>query len=266
MADFRVEVDRFRVWALGSPQDFGEWEDEYEDWPDIYEAFERFVDDKPPAQWTSGEWCDVLYAIARDNESTQIVDHLVERHPDMIRTIAARARQEGESLARSELAYALGQVAVERDACERLLLDFCGDDDVLVRTEALEALAELGSPQTERIGLKAWDREGESQFATRKSVLDALHKVGAPSFDRLLAAAEADESAALSDYAAHMRRWIADGAEEDMPWWQPSQAALLELGLPPPPGQWRERRVAARLSDGLRRLFSRRESGRTGKR
>ena len=84
MADFRVEVDRFRVWALGSPRDFGEWEDEYEDWPDIYEAFERFVDDKPPAQWTSGEWCDVLYAIARDNESTVIVDDLVERHPDMI--------------------------------------------------------------------------------------------------------------------------------------------------------------------------------------
>ena len=63
---------------------FGEWEDEYEDWPDIYEAFERFVDDKPPAQWTSGEWCDVLYAIARDDESTVIVDDLVERHPDMI--------------------------------------------------------------------------------------------------------------------------------------------------------------------------------------
>ena len=126
-------------------------------------------------------------------------------------------------------------MAFERDACERLLFDFCVDDDVNVRTEALEALAELGSRQTERVALAAWDRKDESQFTTRRSVLDALHKVGAPSFDRLLAAAEADESAVLSDYAAHMRRWIAGGAEEDMQWWQPSHAALLELGLPPPP-------------------------------
>jgi hypothetical protein len=72
---FAGEVDRFRVWALGTPKDHGEWEEDYEDWPAIYEAFERFADERPVAQWRSGEWCDVLYAIARDNECEVIVDY-----------------------------------------------------------------------------------------------------------------------------------------------------------------------------------------------
>ena len=75
----------------------------------------------------------------------------------------------------------------------------------------------------------------------------------------------------VSDHAAHMRRWIADGAEgEWVPWFQPSEAALRELdeefreqGHPPmPPDLYRE--PPSRLATVLRRLSRRRMKRRAG--
>src|SRR3954449_13403532 len=191
----RLEVDGFRIWALGDRADYGEWETEYGEWPAIWDAFRRFVELKPPAQWDAGEWRDVLYAIARDNEDEVIVDDLVERHPDVLIAIAARARQDGEADARLQLAEALGRVDVDRDTREALLLDYYDDHSEYVRRYALNALSEMGSRHTERIALEEWDRPGDhrregrvddGQVTSRVAVLHALHRVRAPSFERVL--------------------------------------------------------------------------------
>jgi hypothetical protein len=269
----RLEVDGFRIWALGDRADYGEWETEYGEWPAIWDAFRRFVELKPPSQWDAREWRDVLYAIARDNEDEWIVDDLVERHPDVLIAIAARARRDGEVDARWQLAVALGRVDVDRDACEALLLDYCDDDEEYVRRRALGALSVMGSRHAERIALEEWDRVGEEHVTRRQVVLDALvSEHGRLSV--LLTAAEADQSAVLSEYAAHLRRLVADGGEGEM--FRPSDAVLRELdeqlrdrlrerGIPAPPRDL-YREPPSRLAIVLRRLSVRRKKRRAGTR
>src|SRR3954452_13552780 len=84
------EVERLRAWALGGGLDEAMWDD-YEDWSAIYDAFRRLVALRPPVQWDVGEWRDVLYAIPGDFEDEVLVDELVDRHPDVLLAIAARA-------------------------------------------------------------------------------------------------------------------------------------------------------------------------------
>src|SRR4051794_39536170 len=269
------EVARLRAWALGGGLDEAMWDD-YEEWSAIFAAFRRFVQLKPPAQWDAEESRDVLYAIAGDFEDGVLVDQLVERHPDVLIEIAARARHDGEIDARLQLAEALGRVDVDREACEALLLDYYDDDEEVVRRYALNALGAMRSRHTERIALEEWDRVHADQTAAERgvrasriaAVLHALHRVQAPSFERLLTAAEADQSARVSDHAAHMRQWVADGGEGDMPWFCPSDAALREedeewreKGLPPLPRRL-HREPPSRLETLLRRLSIRRQKRR----
>src|SRR3954454_5851253 len=90
----------------------------------------------------------------------------------------------------------------------------------------------------------------------------------------LLTAAEADQSAVLSEYAAHLRRWVADGGEGEM--FRPSDAVLRELdeqlrdrlrerGIPAPPRDL-YREPPSRLATVLRRLSVRRKKRRAGTR
>jgi hypothetical protein len=257
------------------------------------------VDLKPPAQWDAGEWRDVLYAIAGDLEDEVLVDELVDRHPDVLLATAARGVHDGDVDARLSLAAALGRansdagprepllpddtdevaeppgrVDIDRDACEALLLDYHDDEEEVVRRYALNALGEMRSRHTERIALEEWDRvlaEETSELrgvrqSRINSVLHALHRVRAPSFERVLTAAEADKSVNVSEYAAHMRIWVADGGEGHMPWFRPSDAALRETdeqhrleGLPPLPRDvYRE--PPSRLASLLSRLSGRRKN------
>jgi hypothetical protein len=193
---FRLEVDRFRSWALEDGQETAEWASEYREWQAIWDAFRRFVDLKAPASWDAEQWRDVLYAIARDFEDGVLVDDLVERHPDVLIEIAARALKDGEIDARLQLAEGLGRVDFDHDACEALLLAYRDDDEEVVRRYALTALGSMGSRQTERIALEEWDRLHDEQATTPRSlrasriaaVLYALHRVRARSFERVLPA------------------------------------------------------------------------------
>ncbi|MEI9958471.1 MAG: hypothetical protein WDM90_19690 [Ferruginibacter sp.] len=78
-----IEIDKFDAWAKSHynvPRDDigGEWECDYTDWDKIYTAFKNFLAKATPNNWTDKEKEQLLYIIARDNESEYLSDQLNE--------------------------------------------------------------------------------------------------------------------------------------------------------------------------------------------
>ena len=215
MPDLLTEVERFRAWSdteYDVPPDRrgGEWECDYEFWPDLHAAVLEFAAARPFGSWSAEERQAVLYAIARDNEIEYLGREIRGRHPAAFMALAAAAVGGDEPNARWQLADQLGRLSRAGGEEERVLLAFAADECEYVRRRALGALARLGSPATEELALAAWDRPDEQQEYARMMALWVLHRIGSPHLSGLLDEAERDPRQYLPGYAARVRRGEVD--------------------------------------------------------
>lgn len=166
----------FRDWADAFPAAArsAEWECDYEDWDAVWAACETFLEAGDPGAWNPDDCADLLYLLARDNE-TETIRQMLAEQPARLLALAApglcppkpeahlqvpepEARlQMPEPEARWQLADALGDAAGPREDIESLLVAYCGDADEYVARRALLALARRAAPQTETMARLAWD-------------------------------------------------------------------------------------------------------------
>jgi hypothetical protein len=172
-------AEEFASWAQTHPQDFGEWETDYEEWPATYACARDLVGERPLTRWSDAEMASFLYLLARDNE-VEVLAELLSEHPATLACVAEHVCATPESAepdARWQIAAHLP--AVGPDATPRLLTLFA-DDDEYVRRRALLSLGALGAPAAEECAVAAWESGVEYQ---RIAALHVLHEVGSPRFE-----------------------------------------------------------------------------------
>ena len=131
--DLRTEIERFREWASTQPQDYGEWECDYDEWSDLYAAVEEVLSAPDLSETDIGY---LLYALARDNECEIIRDMLEEYVVNSLR-LAQAAVSYPDPDARWQVAVFLG-TQIEAESCA-LLRCYTQDSHEYVRRRALLA-------------------------------------------------------------------------------------------------------------------------------
>ncbi|MFE9231946.1 HEAT repeat domain-containing protein [Cellulosimicrobium funkei] len=181
-------AEAFAAWARTHPQDFGEWETDYPEWPVAYDCARAFLNDRPFPEWNDAEKSSFLSLLARDNEVEELAD-LLSEHPATLAGVAEHvcaAPECAEPDARWQIAAYLP--AIGPDATS-LLLTLFADDDEYVRRRALLSLGTLRAPAAERCAVAAWESGLEHQ---RIVALHVLHEVGSPRFATYAALAADD--------------------------------------------------------------------------
>lgn len=131
-----AEVTKFRDWAAGEAQDYGEWETAYDEWHNLYSAVEAILY-KPTLDESEVQL--LLYALARDNEC-EFIRGMLEDYPEHGLRLAAAAVTYPEYEARWQAADFLGRI--ETLEAKELLRRFVEDSDEYVRRRALLAAQE----------------------------------------------------------------------------------------------------------------------------
>jgi HEAT repeats len=214
---FLEAVARLRAWAqtVDPPQRVGEWECDYQAWPEIYDAWEAVLAASPGARWKDGSSAalvalisEALYALARDNECQRLAGIAAQRGAETLCALTEAALDGGEPEARWQLAHELGSAPAPE--AEPLLLRLADDADEYVRRRAVQSLARLGAPRTEELALREWSSAPDDVPWTRMNALWALHRISSPLLPSLLRAALSAEDPHLRQYAEKLR----DGALE----------------------------------------------------
>ena len=123
----------------------------------------------------------MLYAVARDNEGENLIQRVSEDKNLLIK-LARKAVNSDEKDAKWQIAQYLGDVA-ELEAAEPILLLLVEDADEYVRRRSLQALSVIGSKETERHAILAWETD---QLYPRIGAIHALSKINSDKLDLFL--------------------------------------------------------------------------------
>jgi HEAT repeat protein len=196
------EVARLRSWAEAYDRPRrGEWECDYTNWGDLYNAVTAYVTDSKVEEWDEVVAALLLYAIARDNELEHIAGQL-RKTPEKLYALAQAAVRSGEKDAKWQMAEQLAHCPGQ-EGTEALLLVLATDPEEYVRRRALMALGRIKSSHVETLVEQAWDSGDEYQ---RMAVLDALHSVQSKKLAVYLDMARADGRQYLIAFANRIRR------------------------------------------------------------
>jgi hypothetical protein len=154
------QVALFKQWASAKPagsfsSEYGEWECDYPDWHSLWAAAASVIQSVPSHLWTDDCSDDLLYAIARDNETEYIAEQLSGKGEGLLK-LARLSVGSSEPEAKWQLAVLLGQLSSDKTSAEALLLILVNDEDEYVSRRALLALGALKSLHAESLAEKAW--------------------------------------------------------------------------------------------------------------
>ncbi|WP_143752138.1 HEAT repeat domain-containing protein [Marinobacter profundi] len=155
MTNFDREIERFKEWAVGRESTYGEWECDYENWHDLWEASEetmRRYENESPSDEASSK---LLYVIARDNELERLRNTLVE-YPGLLRHLASIAHSCPEPDAKWQIAVSIADAQLPEAA--DLIRPFLTDSSEYVRRRSLLAIAPFSPSEAEEIA-KDWMTE-----------------------------------------------------------------------------------------------------------
>lgn len=160
----RSEVAKFRAWAQQFPAEdrYGEWECGYLAWTELHAASIECLDTVPATDLCGGAVDDLVYAIARDNETSYLASQLGQR-PLLLSTLLPHILACEEPDTRWQTAAQLGKQVLPFATAESALLQLIEDNDEYVRRIALQALGRIGSLHTERLCTQAWESGHEYQ-------------------------------------------------------------------------------------------------------
>jgi hypothetical protein len=172
-----IEINKFDKWAqtqsdIAQDDRGGEWECGYDNWDDIYQAFENYLKTSNPTQWTSKEKELLLYIIARDNEMEHLSSVLDEQ---ALVTLTREAIINGHRDDKWQLAVQLNRLT-DKHLATILLDSLVNDEDEYVNRRALMGLAELQSDKVEGYAEVIWSRNkyGDMDEYQKMAVLHAL--------------------------------------------------------------------------------------------
>ncbi len=197
------EIALFRIWA-GPRLNNGEyscWETDYGCWPQVKSAFEEFLQKQPFHEWDSRTMSDILYIIARDNDSPSLARAVAEE-PERLLFLAQAAVKSSEGDAKWQFAVEMSRLDRQQYPVEPLLLALFQDEDEYVRRQALMALGRMRSPLAEGLVSAAWETGYEYQ---RMAALQILNDLNSPQLTSYLEEAEQDSSQHLSAFAARLK-------------------------------------------------------------
>jgi HEAT repeat protein len=137
------KIEAFKAWAKTLKEHSVDWELEYPDWDSLYQAVYKVLANIPLARWNSEVFDELLYALARDNETENIADKLPE-HPKKLVALANKAITYPDYQARWQIAHALYKISDKSEEAKNLLTGFASDENEYVRKRALLALDYLG--------------------------------------------------------------------------------------------------------------------------
>lgn len=199
-ARFLLEVARFKAWAGLLPAGRGgEWECDYEHWPELHAAFVDFLNRPASEGWSTEETRAILYAVARDNEA-EFLAKTMARYPRHLLAAARASIDCPEPDAKWQLAGVLA--TADPISAHPVLQALADDTDEYVRRRALLDLGRIRSPLVDALAVRAWATGDEYQ---RIAALHALHDAGSALLADFLEQAEADGRRYLVENAQRLR-------------------------------------------------------------
>ncbi len=197
------EIALFRAWAAPQLSDgeYSSWEADYGRWPQVKSAFGAFLQQRPFQDWDAGTISDLLYIIARDNESPSLA-HAIAEEPERLLFLAWAAIEAPERDAKWQFAVELGNLDRRKYPAEPMLLALFQDEDEYVRRQALMALGRMRSPLAEGLVSAAWETGDGYQ---RIAALQVLRDLNSPQLTIYLDEAEQDSSQYLRAFAARLK-------------------------------------------------------------
>ncbi len=206
----QIEVGKFKAWAETYPlaDRYGEWECDYSNWGDLYEAVNNFLTSDLHG-WSAEDLNMLIYAIARDNECENIIRKLSTDQVFFLAEAATATSVEPD--AKWQLVVALGDYPGDLRT-ERLLLVFADDPDEYVRRRALVELGNIGSEQLEILVSRAWKTGEQYQ---RMACLHALYTAKSPHLAPFIELAEEDGREYLSAMAQRIKTRTGDYSNGD---------------------------------------------------
>lgn len=195
--------EKFSRWAASQLESerSGEWEMDYEHWPEATRAVSDLLDAIQPEELSGAIATQLLYLLARDNESEFLKDELVAR-PAHLLSIAGAALGSDEPDARWQVAVALGGVGAPDADVVPILEKFLEDQDEYVSRRALMAFARRKSTNVDPWAIRAWETGDQYQ---RMATLDALARSGSKLLVTYLDSAEVDGREYLVRFARELR-------------------------------------------------------------
>lgn len=184
------EVEKFRAWASDYPveQRSGEWECDYEEWPNLNRSFTAYLDSHSPQEADDHAVFDLIYAVARDNEMEDLVSELAKKS-EWFAFLLPSVLEYDEPDARWQFAVTLGHRVLPFTDAEGALMRLVADGHEYVSRMALQALGRIGSAHTERLCERAWATNHEYQ---RIMALWVLKEIDSPKLSAYLALAKMD--------------------------------------------------------------------------
>jgi HEAT repeat protein len=185
-----TEVARFKAWAAGYPVERrnGEWECDYGNWEQLSQAFLAHLDSCSPQNACASDISDILYAVARDNETEELGAELAERRHWFL-FLLPHALLSDDDHVKWQFAAQLGNGRLLFADAEFALLKLVQDDREYVSRRALKALGQIGSSHAEGLCVRAWATGHEYQ---RVMALWVLNEINSPRLAEYLACARED--------------------------------------------------------------------------
>lgn len=203
-----TEIDKFDKWAqsqFDEPLDevAGEWECNYENWNEIYLAFEKLMTHTHPNGLTDKQKDRLLYIIARDNETEYLSSIL---NDDFLLLLTEHSIIDGKKNDKWQLAIQLYRL-VDRQKALQLLENFVDDDDEYVNRRALMELARVNSDKVEFYAQKFWNKNkyGEMEEYQKMAVLQSLSLINSKIIDSYINLALQSGQKNLTEFAKKLQ-------------------------------------------------------------
>ncbi len=203
----------FRKWAAPLYPNEAEaergwnWEAGYTEWPQLWQLYDDFLQTHQPETWSPTVIDQLLYIIARDNDSGSLA-RSTARYPRALIQLAAEAVKQHRPDAGWQLAVHLPELE-DKQTAEALLEMFMQQEDEYMRRRALLSLARIGSDKTIVYCKIAWDHpSGEMLEYHRMTVLQALHQLHSPLLPHYLSLAKQDTSEYLRQFAQRIEQQL----------------------------------------------------------
>lgn len=185
----------------------GEWEVDYPDWNDIFDAFCQVLTDTEAEQAEKQLLTEMLYLIARDNEGESLIQRTVQ-HPAWFEVLCRHAVRSSEPEAKWQFAAYLPECPCSQEVKD-MIVDFAKAPHEYVSRRALLAMPVLRSDCVEQFAPLFWKRNcypPELQEYQRIAVLVSLDAIHSSLLPPYLEQARQDGRKYLLEHAERIER------------------------------------------------------------
>jgi len=204
-----LEIINFKKWSSTLLDRQSDWELNYPYWNRIYSITDEIISSIPLIYWNEDTFQNILYLLARDNETETLLSELTTQPLKLI-ALAYYSLNYDDYQARWQIAEALGRLDAIYAEVDNIIVKFISDSNEYVSRRALLALAHRKSNMVEAHALEAWKSRSEHQ---RIAALYSLYEVNSPILKSLLTSAQYDSSKYVQEAAKSIKSTIENQLE-----------------------------------------------------